>query len=258
MAKRKRKNKKKIKNDSPPDLLFVKRKDLKFLLENKRDHIGNKPGWSLFLSGFLFVLPSTAAEYNDVWIFSGEFLKIFSIMVGLILTIVGIIYMIINKVRKYDHNILYKDIESLNVVHPFSLVAIKDTFNSFPNKFLLYFDEKWKCKFFFSFKTLESENEENIVSRLSSILQIGQEKIRTEYKASITHIKYSVKDQFTKSYEHKLYKAEISEFPSILQEKQFTIEGKKFYWMTLDEMVKDKTIMKVNGDVVDFIKDQIG
>jgi Ni,Fe-hydrogenase III component G len=45
------------------------------------------------------------------------------------------------------------------VTHPFSIVAVKDTYNEYANKFLLYYDKAWKCWFFFSFHS-QQENDE--------------------------------------------------------------------------------------------------
>ena len=59
----------------------------------------------------------------------------------------------------YDEMVANNEME-----HPFSIVAIKDTFREFPNKYLLYYDNRWNCWFFFNFKTVENaeQNEASI------------------------------------------------------------------------------------------------
>ena len=42
-----------------------------------------------------------------------------------------------------------------------------------------------------------------------------------------------------------------------MQKTEFTIEGVNFKWMTIEEMEKDDSIMKINHDVVSFIKEKI-
>ena len=72
---------------------------------------------------------------------------------------------------KIGHKQLMTDIKDLDeVTHSFSLVAIKNTFEEFPNQFLLYLDSKWDCWFFPNYATKEDEieNRENIIERLSN------------------------------------------------------------------------------------------
>ena len=53
-------------------------------------------------------------------------------------------------------------IEKLNTIqHNHSLVAIKDTFSVDSKRYLTYYDEKWECKLFLNFKTIEENNENN-------------------------------------------------------------------------------------------------
>lgn len=58
------------------------------------------------------------------------------------------------------------------ILHKFSLAVIKDTFNEFSNRFLLYFDKAWDCWFFFSFPTSDYQNEASIVQRLFNKLKV--------------------------------------------------------------------------------------
>ena len=34
------------------------------------------------------------------------------------------------------------------VIHKFSIVAVKDNYNEYANRFLLYYDTAWRCWFF--------------------------------------------------------------------------------------------------------------
>ena len=55
-------------------------------------------------------------------------------------------------------------IEKLNTIqHNHSLVAIKDTFSVESKRYLTYYDEKWECKLFLNFKTIEEDNENNLI-----------------------------------------------------------------------------------------------
>lgn len=109
-----------------------------------------------------------------------------------------------NNKNKYTHLDLGREITDLNEIqHRFSLVAIKDTFNEHPNRFLLYYNE----------------------DRVN---------------------------------DHRLYYAEISEYKDNITKDEFEIDGKKFFWMTIQQMERDKRIAEVNSDVVGLIKGVIG
>lgn len=61
-------------------------------------------------------------------------------------------------------------IEKLNTIqHNHSLVAIQDTFSVDSKRYLTYYDEKWECKLFLNFKTIEENNENNLIENLSKI-----------------------------------------------------------------------------------------
>lgn len=73
--------------------------------------------------------------------------------------------------KKYTLNTLEQDTVNLDeTLHHFSIIAIKDTFNTGANRFLLYYDPRWKCEFFPNFKTADTEkqNEDNIKQYLFS------------------------------------------------------------------------------------------
>ena len=60
------------------------------------------------------------------------------------------------------------DINKLNEIsHNHSIIVIKDTFNEFSNRFLVYNDTKWDCKFFLNYKE-NINNESYIKEHLSN------------------------------------------------------------------------------------------
>ncbi len=91
------------------------------------------------------------------------------------------------------------------VIHAFSIIAIKDTFNHFSNRYLLYYDKVWECWFFFSFKTVETENENFVNQRLSNMLKVNKETIQIKYVSDRLQPKYSERDHIHKIYQHSLY-----------------------------------------------------
>ena len=145
------------------------------------------------------------------------------------------------------------------ITHPFSIVAIKDEFQEYPGRFLVYYDNRWKCRLFLNYHTQEnlSKNEPKLKEQLSRDLHVDIANIQISYKNKVIHKKYSHSDQCEKWYEHSIYQAHISHFPASEQSNSFEVNGRQYYWMSLAEMERDSAIMEKNSDVVSFIKQMI-
>lgn len=236
--------------------MLIDDKSLKYLLETKRDCIGFKlsSGIDSTFAGVGYLASLAIAQYKDLGILSGEMIKLVLASIGLAYSIRGIVMIVKSVKEPYDQEKMYNDIKALDeVTHPFSIVAIKDEFNEYPNRYLLYYDERWNCNFFPSYKTVDN-NEESIKSKLSSELKVAEDKIELEYKTFEIHRKYSVSHQEDRVYEHRAYVACLSDYSDEMKNDQFVIDGKKYCWMTINDMEKDDAIMKTNADVVGLIK----
>lgn len=152
------------------------------------------------------------------------------------------------------------NIENLNEIeHPFSLVAIKDSFNKFSQRYLLYYDNRWKLNLFPNYRTqaTEEENIANITKHLSNELQIPQEMIDVVRKGFELRTKYSVSDKVQKVYAHTLYQTTIKKFPKKMQAETFTIGDRQYSWWSIDSMEADASIKEHNLDVVELVKHNI-
>ena len=188
---------------------------------------------------------------------SGGTIKTLIISIAICLTLWGFLMTLSDQKNSFSHEKLYEEMRASNEIeHPFSIVAIKDTFEKYPNKFLLYFDSRWKCWFFFNFKTNNDlqQNENNIKSGLSSKLKVDADDIDLEYKDEAIHHKYSESDNVEKYYHHILYNCILKNFNDEIRKDKFTIDGVDYAWMTIDEMEKNPSINKRNLDVVEFVK----
>ncbi|MBR1597364.1 MAG: hypothetical protein IJ661_00460 [Lachnospiraceae bacterium] len=238
--------------------LLIDDTELRLLLEKRRDYIGRKIGIWDVVTGFSFLVSVVLAEYHNIGNVPGIVFKTVFVIVGITLTVWGIFQMGKAMKEEYSQNNLYNEIKDLNEIqHEFSIVAVKDTFNKHPNRFLLYYDERWDCRFFFSFKTTEQNNEDNIRQRLSLALKVDEKNIDTEYKSERIERKHSVPHDENRVYAHKLYYAKVKRYSDILKQNEFEIDGRHYYWMTLDEMENDERIRECNLDVVRFVKEMI-
>lgn len=239
--------------------MLIDKIKLKLLLEQKRDYIKSSiDGVDVVISAVIYMVSLLCSKFNTVMGVNYRVISTLAWVLAVIFLIYGLRKIIISRENRYNHKTLFKDIENLDeILHKFSLVAIKDEFNSYANKVLLYYDNSWKCWFLFSFHTNEYQNEESILQRLSNKLKIDKDCIKINYISDRLQPKYSEKDHVHKVYQHSLYQCSVTRFPEIMKNNEFEIEGTKYKWWALEEMEADENIMKKNGDVVSFLKEKI-
>lgn len=237
--------------------LLIDESELKLLLEEHREEIGVKASFTDIFAGFVFTAQSIFASYYDLFRLPPAVWQGLFISIGGLFAIRSIFLFIKSKRNTFSQLSLYEDIIKMNQTeHPFSIIAIKDDYRPFPNKYLLYYDTRWSCWFFPNFRTIpdESENRRIICDKLSGQLKITPDSIELQRKADVIHRKYSVPNHTGKTYNHTLYDAKIDSFPDIMQHDHFNIDGLDYAWMSIPEMEKDPAIQEHNMDVVSFVK----
>lgn len=235
-------------------MILLDETKLNLLLEQKKQFIGKKVVWDSVLSAVSFLVSVFLASYPDLFGIPGNFVKFVFIIIGLFFTgksLYDIFYSIRNS---YTANDLYNDINQLNqITHNHSIVAIKDSFSKYPNRFLLYFDSRWSCDLFLNFKE-NINNESFITESVSNKLKVAQSDITVNYIAQKIHEKYSMSHNENRVYCHRLYVVTIKNFPAKLMKKTFEIDGTQYRWMSISEMEMDQHIMEINEDIVEFVK----
>ena len=237
--------------------LFLDETDLKLLLEEKRELIGNRiPVDSLF-AAIAFIFSAVSDSQNDFFGIPGLSIKTGLIIIGLWYLLKIVRDFALSIFKRYNHMKLFKDIKNLNRIHhEHSLICIRDTFSSPSTRFLLYDDERWDCKLFLNTKTIDYNNDTAIIDQISSWLNLDKNDIHCRYITSRVQEKYSVSHHENRIYNHRLYEVQIFSFPEEIRSEDFTIHDRHYYWMSIDEMEKDENILKKNLEVVDFVKEQ--
>ena len=234
--------------------ITVNEVELRLSLEKHRDDIGHRYGIADAFAGMVFAGQSLFASYFDLADIPGVVWKYAFVTLGMVFAVRGVW---IARGKSFSHEMLLKEIIDMNeVTHPFSIVAIKDSYNDYPNRFLLYYDERWSCWFFPNYKTIpdDSSNASNICEHLSAQLKLPVDSIRLELKGEAVHRKYSVSDDKQKVYDHKFYSASIDSFLDTERCDQFSIDGIEYIWMSIADMEKNPVIQERNSDIVGYIK----
>ena len=169
------------------------------------------------------------------------------------------IYLIVLTVIRVKNKYTLKDLESdiLKISKEnsaFSLLIIKNKNN--PLQYLQCYDKRWKSYLFLYLHTNENEdkNIEKIKTFVCSNLNVAVEDVNIRFLFEKSHEKYSIPNKITRKYNHRFYEIDLSSFKNY-KNNTFHIRGNKYTWMTLEEMMDNKTIMKKNSDIVGFIRE---
>lgn len=223
---------------------------LELLLEKKRDYIGKKYGLVGLIEALLLALSAYTESYDGLFLPSVVIKSAF-----VIIAIIEIIYFIKELVKpRYTKDDLLHDIKALDITHrTSSIVAIKNP--SHPTQFLLYYDSGWQMELFPNFATV-TDDAKNVKTKLGEQLDAAPDSINIKLKVEGHEEKYSTEHKENRDYFYRIYHAEISGFGHE-DDSEFEIEGRKYRWMTVDEMLSDEMIKDHNSYVVGLVRDHV-
>lgn len=239
--------------------LLIDKNELRLLIREYKDDIGNNK-WKEQISSFIVILFTFfASDFRSIWVIKKEFLEICYIIYMIIL-LIGCVKSVKKVIKgNITADKLINDIVALDEKQTsnHTIIMIKDKYNFYSNRFLLYYDVRWKCKLFLNIKTDtdKKKNEKKIIEFVSNSLHIEKDKIEAEYKVEHIHTKFSNSDKINKKYRHTFYEVNISDFPEEVRKNKFTIDGTRYQWMTLEQMWADKAIKQYNTDIVGYVRD---
>lgn len=221
------------------------------MLQGRKDYIGGSwiNGIVNMVGGMAFAVTIYSAKISSFWI------NLFLYIVAFLLSGIGIAQFLkkIGK-RAYDYEKLYDDIKKLSISDSqYSLVAILNNFEGdSANKVLLkYFQGGWKTYMFLSYRTAPESDENNVISRVAASLKIERSYLKVKFLTEVPYQpKYSPDRKSVRMYHNKYYQVFISNFSDILKQPEFTLDGIKYKWMTLEEMWDDEQIKENNADVL--------
>lgn len=230
---------------------------LNLLLEKKKIFIGKKVAWDSVLSACSFLISVVFASYNDIWIIPGLAFKIVFMFAGILFTIKAVYDVWNSSKNSYSYEDLLHDINTLNeITHNHSIVAIRDSFSEYPNKFLVYDDPNWKCKLFINYKD-NVNNESYIKEHIFREFKVNKSEIKVEYISQNISEKISGSNNQKKVYCHKLFLTTIEKFPEYMKNDTFECDGRNYYWKSIVELESDEVAMKKNKDIIRFVKESI-
>lgn len=240
--------------------IVINKDKLKLIISNHRDEIGRSKQ-DIFTNIFSVIgfWVGTVSYFGNQSIFGMDLKTLF--IVSSIVYSVWILCLIV-KGCQFNADTLMDEIEKQNELskqYSHSIVLIKNTFEKYPNKYLVYYDTRWDCWFFPNWHTMEDvqENKKNIIEHISQDLKVDRNQISISYLFSKVREKYSHSFKKSKVYDHSFYKVDIEkeELLKLKINQEVLIDGRKYKWMSIADMENSDNILKKNGDIIYFVKE---
>lgn len=165
--------------------------------------------------------------------------------------------------RPYGPEELKRDIVGLNNQENANAhaVAIIMEDGAYPKKVLMSYSVRWECYLFPDAWMVEPVSVESgaraLKSRLSSQLRVAEDRIHTEYRQHLSTRKMSQSDKIMKRYDFYFYIVTVEGDISFKSQEEFSLRGKAFRWMSIDDMLLDADIRDKNRDVVGFVRSNL-
>lgn len=248
-------------------MIEIREEKLRELLESRDKYIGaSEIPYDSWAADAALLLSVIATDYKSLFGIPASYVKLAFCVVVIVYTVYLLRRTINARKNVYTHQNLYEDIlNSSERPHSFCLIVIRNTFESCANRYLLLYDERWKCSMFPYIKSGTSPEacEQRIKEYLSSHLGIPADKVKPVLKFEKEHEKYSVSDKVNKLYHHSFYEVDLANYvfadkTSRIKSPYFDMDGYTYTWMTVAEMHQSKNIMEKNGETVADISDYYG
>lgn len=228
-------------------------KDLELLIEKKRDYIGAKE-WGTFgvVDSVLLILSTYTARYEGLFVPSRIIKALFYLfaIIQLGIAVVQIHKRIFCNYTKKD---LLKNIRELHMIErSSSIIAIKNSRR--PERLLVYDDKDWAVQFFPNYRTVTGDNAGNLKRRLAEDLKLNEKEIELHFCHSGEEQKFSTEHNEERLYHYEFYKATLSEKED---ERDFSVNGKRYHWRSIEDLLGDEKVKKHNRFVVEQIRDYV-
>lgn len=245
------------------DKLIISKDKLELLFEKNRKYIGRKALISGKISiGLTTITTVFVSEFKDVWFIPADIIKTMYIIVSIVMFVLAIHTIWKNKIT---HKTLFnKAIELSEVENEYrAIIVLRDEFNSFSNKYLVYYDTVWNCylclHYSYNPKNEETESVSAILNRVSNELFIEHEFLSGTSICIKDSCKHSYRTNETKFYHFHYYSAIINadHIPELLKQDQFEINDKKYYWKSIEELRNHRNTWERNSDVINFLESHV-
>lgn len=242
-------------------MIRIEEDRLRSFLLNRKEKIEKNSfsGVGEIISSLSLIITILCSNFKDVLFIKALYLEIVSWIIAIIVLGVGIFIFFSGKLNRYTTEKLYNEVIELdeNKINAYNIVFLKN--NQTDGKYLLFYSQRWKCNLFLNYKALNANNYNtndeinNVAKMFSNDTGMSCNNSDINYIDKMHSKKFSYGDKVEKQYIFYFYSINI-QVPANMQNTKFCCNGNKFCWMTLNDMYKNKNIIKKNQDVLDFIR----
>ena len=243
------------------DCVQIDKKDLRLLLERKRDSIVHSPSLKQIVADLIALL---SIGYSCVqWFDAGNVMHglLFALVVlaGVFWFFVTASAIISGMKNKYSHEQLFDDIKGISRnEHPFNLMVIQHPQN---RKILTVYDRRWDMWLLPYKKASSSEEGSRSDKRETDLVQeylqvtfgIPEDSECSLRLRQYTH-KYSVSDKVDKVYYHRFFRIMTDKLPDT---EEFEINGNKCRWWNISDLEVDPKTQKNNAEIIAAVKNEV-
>lgn len=240
--------------------LQINEDQLELLLEKRKKHIGGNAIANTSLSiAITLLITYLTADYKDLFGIQGLIIEKFFVVIMIILFVAAVLLYVFDR---YNHTRLLNEIIDLSTLkNEYRMIAIiKDTFNSYSNRFLVYHDTIWHCFLFPHFPISNNTippKEDEMTKFISNELKVPIKNISTTFICKQEeHIKFSLRNNEDKNYHFYYFSVKIDNInlKSPILQDSFSIHKKAFVWKSISELRQDESTMSNNSDVINFVE----
>lgn len=248
-------------------MLNIDEKTVKLFLNQNKSKIETKnfSGIGEIVSGLSLGITLLCSDIKNIPYISPLYFEMAIWIITTAVFFAGVIQLVHGLSNRYTVDDLYNELVELDSgrEHVFNIILLKN--NTHEGKYLLFNSKRWKCKLFPNYHALSDpynvDNESlRIKEAFASDVGVSKERIETTYLGKINSRKYSFGDKVNKQYVFHFFSISIATQVydnNFKQKGSFRCNGKKFSWMTLDQMFANKNIMKKNSDVLNFVRNSM-
>lgn len=227
------------------------KKGKKLLNRPKFDGIGE------IISSLSLIITLLLSNFDNVTIIKPLYFKFIAWVISFIFLFYGLYTFAKSVINTYSLDQLLNEIVNLDskMEHAFNIIVIRNKDRD--GRYLVFKNNRWKCWLFPNCKCLNKNFDQadelaNIVEKMKWNLNI-EDEITGEYLGNIPSSKYSYNDKTIKRYRFYFFRVQGAKVKDD-DKLSFRCNGRKYRWMTMDQMYSCRKIKKKNQDVLDYIR----
>lgn len=251
------------KNQKLPEDLIINSSKLELILDKYQEKLAAKNNWSAPFGVLIaLLLALMVSDFKDK--FGLKALQWETILE--ILVIVSIVWLIVElkkTITSKPLNDLIMEIHDniKNIPEYTAIYFIKTNRDNIP-KILVEKNRTWDCFFlpyvhYSPYEELDNQKKEHLTKTIAGFLGVDPTKVVIDHLQGypLTSEKYSESERINKQYNFEFFAFCIScARNQNLSNEEFSVGGREFIWMTLDELEQDVKTKYKNTDVISHLR----